>query len=121
MIDNCLANFKSDSDIKDFMQKTHLFVENIFEVPEARSVTPGHMVRCGRSSAYDVNFGKEVGAAAVELLNKGIFGVTLADVKGNEIRYMSAQEAIKQRHVDLAQVTLFEHLGVCFGRKVQKY
>lgn len=108
---------KADPEIEGFMKKTHMFVKKLYEIPEVRSVTPGHLVRCGHSSAYDVNFGKEVGAAAVVLLTKGINGVTLADVKGKEIRYMTAEKAIVQRHVDLDQVALFEALGTCFGRK----
>ncbi|MFH1411487.1 MAG: 6-phosphofructokinase [Candidatus Omnitrophota bacterium] len=113
--------FKKDESIAKFMKDTHLFVENIYEIPEVRSVTPGHLVRCGRSSAYDVNFGKEVGAAAVKLLKAGIFGVTLSGVNGKEIRYMPAEKAIEQRHVDLDQVSLFEQLGVCFGKKPSGY
>ena len=113
--------FKADASIKEFMGKIHMYVDGIYEIPEVRFVAPGHLVRCGRSSAYDVNFGKEVGAAAVTLLNKGVVGVTLSGVKGNEVRYMSAENAIEQRHVDLDQVSLFEQLGVCFGRKPKKF
>ena len=43
---------------------------------------PGHLVHCGRSSAYDANFGKEAGAAAVPFLSNGINGVTLVGVNG---------------------------------------
>lgn len=112
---------KADKSIKDFMKSTHMYVEKLYEIPEVRSVTPGHLVRCGRASAYDVNFGKEAGAAAVSLLEKGITGVTVAEVKGKEVRYMAAEKAIVQRHVDLDQVALFEQLGTCFGRSTVKY
>lgn len=108
---------KADPQVKEFMKETHMYVEGIYESPEVRAIIPGHLVRCGRSSAYDVNFGKEVGAAAVSLLEGGVMGVTLAGVNGNEIRYMAAEKAIEQRHVDLDQVSLFEQLGTCFGRK----
>jgi 6-phosphofructokinase 1 len=77
---------------------------------------PGHLVRCGRSSAYDANFGKEAGAAAVLLLTQGIDGVTVVGVSGKTIRYMETKEAIKQRHVDLDLVPLHETMGICFGR-----
>jgi 6-phosphofructokinase 1 len=77
-------------------------------------------VRCGETSAYDVNFGLEAGAAAVELLVRGIDAVTVAEVRGSEIRYMKTAEAIRQRHVDLAQVAFHENLGVCFGRSPAK-
>ena len=112
---------KADPKIKDFMKETHMYVEDIYEVPEVRSVLPGHLVRCGYSSAYDVNFGKETGAAAVCLLKDGITGVTLSGVKGREVRYMPAEMAIEQRHVDLDEVALFEQLGTCFGRKVKPF
>jgi len=113
--------FKADNEISAFMKETHLFVENIYEVPEVRAVTPGHLVRCGRTSAYDANFGKEAGGGAVVLLKNGITGVTIVGVNGSEIRYMDAEKAIKQRYVDLKQVRFHEQLGVCFGRKVEAY
>lgn len=112
---------KADPGIKDFMRKTHMFIENIYTVPEVRSATPGHLVRSGRSSAYDVNFGKEAGAAAVTLLKGGIGGVTVAGVSGGEVRYMQAEKAIEQRHVDLNEVSLFEQQGICFGREAQAF
>ncbi|MBD3296318.1 MAG: 6-phosphofructokinase [Candidatus Omnitrophica bacterium] len=107
--------------ITSFMKDTHLFVEGIYEAPEIRAVTPGHLVRCGRTSAYDVNFGMEAGSAATMLLSRGIVGVTVAGVKGNEVRYMKAEDAIEQRYVDLEQVALYEQLGKCFGREPEAY
>jgi len=109
--------FKADPTIKDLMKKEKMYVAGIYETPEVRSVTPGHLVRCGRSSAYDVNFGKEAGAAAVELLSSNISGVTVAGVDDGKIKYMATAEAIKQRHVDLNLVAFHEQLGTCFGRK----
>lgn len=93
-----------------------MFVEGLYEIPEIRTITPGHLVRCGQTSAFDVNFGIEAGAAAVELLVHGLGGVTVADVRGSTIRYMKTVDAIKQRHVDHALVSFHEGLGVCFGR-----
>jgi len=110
---------KADPQTKDNMVKYHMYVKGINEIPEIRAVTPGHLVRSGHSSAYDVNFGKEAGAAAVLLLKKGIFGVTVAGIEGKDIKYIPTAEAIKQRHVDLDQVKLHEKLGVCFGRKTE--
>ncbi len=112
---------KSDPEIKEFMKKSHMYVEGIYEAPEVRDVTPGHLVRAGHASAYDVNFGKEGGAAAVVLLDKGITGVTVEKVNGNQVRYMKTESAIKQRHVDLQQVDIHESMGICFGRKPAKY
>ncbi|MFH1061709.1 MAG: 6-phosphofructokinase [Candidatus Omnitrophota bacterium] len=108
--------FKTDDTIKDFMQQTKMFVPGLYEVPEVREVRPGHLVRCGNSSAYDVNFGKEAGASAVLLLEKGITGVTFVRLSGNQIVYMNTPEAITQRHVCLDNVVLYESMGVCFGR-----
>ncbi|MCP4649972.1 MAG: 6-phosphofructokinase [PVC group bacterium] len=109
--------FKQDESIKKFMQRTKMFVPGLYEIPEVREVRPGHLVRCGNSSAYDVNFGKEAGAAAVLLLAKGITGVTVAGVQGKEINYVQTPEAIKQRHVQLDRVMLYEAMGICFGRQ----
>ncbi len=107
---------KADKSIPDSMKQAGMFVKGINEVPEVRAVTPGHLVRCGHSSAFDVNFGKEVGAGAFILLNQGISGVTVAGINDGNVRYMDTKEAIKQRHVDLRQVTIYEALGICFGR-----
>ncbi len=113
--------FKSDAEIEKFMQKSHMFVKDIYIIPEVRHVSPGHLVRCGESSAYDVNFGMEGGAAAVMLLKKGLSGITVIGIKGKEIRYMKIEEAITQRYVDLNQVALYENLGICFGRKIEGF
>lgn len=112
---------KADPGIKKCMKKVKMFVEGIYEIPEARHVMPGHLVRCGNSSAYDANFGKEGGAAAVMLLKQGIDGITVSGISGNEIRYMKTANAIKQRHVNLDQVTLHENMGICFGRTPGKF
>jgi 6-phosphofructokinase 1 len=85
-------------------------------VPEVREVRPSHLVRSGFTSAYDVNFGMETGAAAVMLAMRGIFGVTVIKVEGKEIFYQPTAEAIAQRQVDLDQVAFYESLGFCFGR-----
>ena len=98
------------------MHPEMLYVKSLNEIPEIRAVTPGHLVRCGHSSVYDVNFGKEAGGAAVLLLQKGISGVTVVGVNGEEIRYIDTADAIKQRHVNPAQITYHEQLGICFGR-----
>ena len=86
-------------------------------MPEVRAVSPGHLVRSGHTSAYDVNFGKEAGASAVLLLMKGLSGVTVVNVDGKKITYMETAKAIVQRHVDLDMVAFYESLGICFGRK----
>ncbi|MBI3395883.1 MAG: 6-phosphofructokinase [Spirochaetia bacterium] len=107
---------KNDVTIKGLMQKHGMFVEGILEIPEVREVRPGHLVRCGFTSAVDANFGFEVGASAVHLVTEGIYGVTVVGFLEGTVQYMPVVEAIKQRHVDPAQVSLYEALGISFGR-----
>ncbi len=111
---------KADSEIKEFMKRTGQFVEGVYEIPEVREIRPGHLVRCGSSSALDANFGLEIGAGAVELISKGTFGVTVVSYRSGIIEYMDVKDAIVQRHVDQADVALFEGLNISFGRAPQK-
>jgi len=108
---------ESDPEVKQAMKIAGMFIGSIYERPELRTITPGHLVRCGQTSAFDVNFGMEAGAAAVELLVQGIDGMTVVDVQGSKIRYMPTAEAIRQRHVDLELVAFHERLDACFGRR----
>lgn len=112
---------KSDPAVKEFMQKTGMYVPGIYETPEVREVIPGHLVRSGQSSAYDVNFGQKAGVAAVLLLLEGKTGNTVVNVDGKNISYMPTAEAIKHREVNIEEVALFESLGISFGRKPQKF
>ena len=108
---------KADPEVKAFMKRTGQFVEGVYEIPEVRDLRPGHLVRCGTTTAVDSNFGLEVGAGAVELISQGVFGVTMVSYQAGSLEYMDSKEAIVQRHVSLADVALYESLGVCFGRK----
>ncbi len=112
---------KADPDMKQFMKEEGMFVPGIYEALEVREVTPGHLIRSGSTSAYDVTFGLEAGASAVSLLISGITGVTIVNMVDGEIRYIQTKEAIKQRHVDLSVISFYETLSICFGRKMQKY
>lgn len=112
---------EEDPAVKTFMQETGMYVPGVYEKPEIREVTPGHLVRSGRSFAYDVNFGMSAGAAGVVLLKEGVTGVTVVKAVGKDIFYKATSEVIKQRHVDLEEVALFEQLGICFGRKPGEY
>lgn len=112
---------KEDPEMTDFMKRNGIFVAGVYKLPEIREVTPGHLVRSGRSSSYDVNFGKEVGAAAVILLTKGLGGNTVVNVRGTKIKYKPTADVIKQRHVDLNTVAFYETLGICFGRKPEPF
>jgi len=106
-----------DPEIKKFMKEAGMYIEGMYEIPEIRDVNPGHLVRSGQTTAYDVNFGRSVGAGAVTLLVNGISGVTVVGIDGNEVSYMPSKEAIKQRYVDLNDICLYEAMGICFGRK----
>lgn len=112
---------KEDPAVIDFMKKTGMYAPGIYLIPEVREVTPGHLVRSGSSSAFDVNFGHKAGAAAVLLLLEGKAGNTVVNVDGNRIYYLPTPEAIKRREVDITELALFESLGTCFGRIPQKY
>lgn len=112
---------KSDPAVTDFMKKTGMYAPGVYLIPEVREVTPGHLVRSGSSSAFDVNFGHKAGAAAVLLLLEGKEGNTVVNVDGNRIYYQATPEAIKRREVDVKELALFESLGTCFGRKIRKY
>jgi len=112
---------KNDPAVLEFMKMTGMHVPGIYAIPEVREVTPGHLVRSGSSSAFDVNFGHKAGAAAVFLLLDGKTGTTVVNVDGQTIYYMSTPEAIKRRGVDISEIALFESLGTCFGRKPLKY
>ncbi len=114
-------HLRKDPEIKRFMKEMGMFVPKLYEIPEAREVIPGHLVRCGDTSAFDVNFGKEAGAAAVRLLMNGITGVTVCSVVRGEINYMPTRDAIVQRHVEVEMLSLYEELGVCFGRRPVDY
>ncbi len=112
---------KEDKDWETILKKEAIYVENIYEFPEIREVSLGHLVRAGDTSAYDVTFGKQAGGAAVLLINKGITGVTVVGVEADEIRYVPTTEAIRQRYVDLQEISFYESLGICFGREPVKY
>ncbi len=112
---------KNDPDIAGFMKKSYMFTPGVYTLPEIREVTPGHLVRSGHSSAFDVNFGMRAGAAAVQLVKDGITGVTVVEVKGSRIEYIPTAEAIKQRTVDLQELSLYESMGFCFGRQPEPF
>ncbi|MEW6050964.1 MAG: 6-phosphofructokinase [Candidatus Zixiibacteriota bacterium] len=112
---------KADSEIRQFMEQQGMYVEELNAIPEVRVIVPSHLVRSGFTSAYDANFGMEAGACAVCLLLDGVTGVTVTGFHDGKIHYMNIKEAIKQRHVDLGQVSLYEQLGFCFGRVRQEF
>jgi len=112
---------KSDPEVTEFMQRTGMFAPGVYEVPEVREVTLGHLVRSGQSSAYDVNFGYKAGASAVYLLKEGKYGNTVVDVDSNKVYYQATADVIKRREVDIEEIAIFESLGICFGRIPKKY
>lgn len=110
---------KNDPEVIEFMKKSGMYAPGVYEIPEVREMVLGHLVRCGQTSAYDVNFGYKAGAAAVALLIEGKSGVTVVNVDGKTIQWIAAAEAIKQRTVDLSEIPLHESFGICFGRKAE--
>ena len=112
---------KSDPEVEKFMKDSGMYIPGVYLIPEVRDVMPGHLVRSGGSTAYDVNFGYRAGAAAVLMMVAGKTGNTVVNVIGKRIEYVPTAEAIKRREVDVTEVALFEGLGVCFGRKPEKF
>lgn len=112
---------KNDPYWELILRREGIYVDDIYMYPEIREVSLGHLVRAGFTSSYDVTFGKQVGGAAVLLMKKGIFGVTVVGVEGDEITYLPTQFAIKQRNVELQEVSFYESMGVCFGRNPEQY
>ena len=112
---------KEDSTMEDFMKEQNMFVPGVYERPEIRAIVPGHLVRCGQTSAYDVCFGMQAGAAAVRLLMEGKTGVTVANVQRGKIIYMPTKLAIEEWPVDLNEIAMFEQMGFNFGRKASDY
>jgi len=110
-----------DPEWSDFLKNEGVYVENIYMYPEIREISLGHLVRAGDTSSYDVAFGKQAGAAAVLLIKNGITGVTVVGVEHEDITYIPTSLAIKQRFVDLNEISLYEEMGVCFGRPIQNY
>ena len=113
--------FQADPDVVAFMKRVGMYVPGASLIPEVREVTPGHLVRSGSSSAFDVNFGMKAGAAAVLMLLDGRAGHTVTSVDGAAISYLPTALAIERREVDLEEVALFEGLGTCFGRTPKVY
>ena len=112
---------KADPGVKEFMKRVGMYAPGVYEIPEVREIIPSHLVRSGQTSAFDVNFGYKAGSAAVLLLLEGRPGNTVVSVEGKKISYMPTSEAIKRREVDIREIALFESLGICFGRKPQKF
>ncbi len=112
---------KVDPGVKEFMKRVGMYAPGVYEIPEVREIIPSHLVRSGQTSAFDVNFGYKAGSAAVLLLLEGRPGNTVVSVEGKKISYMPTSEAIKRREVDIREIALFESLGICFGRKPQKF
>ncbi len=108
---------KQDPDWEKFLKEEGVYVEDIYMFPEIREISLGHLVRAGNTTSYDVAFGKQAGAAAVYLLRAGISGVTVVNIEHEEVTYMPTEEAIKQRFADLNEISLYEDMGICFGRK----
>ncbi len=112
---------KKDPVWGETLKEEGIYVDGIYMYPEIREVSLGHLVRAGETSCFDVKFGKQAGAAAVQMLANGYSGMTVVGAEWDEIIYMPTKEAILQRYVDLNEVSLYEQMGVCFGRDNSGY
>jgi len=77
----------------------------------------GYLQRGGRPVPYDRILSTRYGVAAVELAHEGKFGV-MVSLKGNEITYVSLDEAVKCFKTIPPQselVNIARSVGVCFG------
>lgn len=119
--DQLQSRLNDDPEMRNVMKAQGLFVPGLYEALEVREVVPAHLARAGDTSAFDVGFGKQIGAGAVLLLLAGVSGVTVNRVDAQSISYLPTQQAIEQHHVDPRIVSLYEELGVCFGRSPQRY
>ena len=112
---------KADTEMESFYKDMGLFIQEMNMLPEIRESVPGYLTRSGYSSALDINFGKDLGAGAVILLQDGIKGVTVTGVREGKVLYMDIRNAIEQRLVDMNMVSFYESMGICFGRNPRKY
>ncbi len=119
--DQLQSRLDGDLEVRQAMRELGMYVPNLYEAPEAREVVPAHVVRAGATSVFDVNYGKQIGAGAVLLLVAGVSGVTVSWVDGRTVSYLPTRTAIEQRYVDPAIVGLYEEMGVCFGRRPERY
>ncbi len=111
----------ADAEMKTFYKDMGLFIQDMNMLPEIRESVPKYLIRSGYSSALDINFGKDLGAGAVILLQDGITGVTVTGLKEGKVQYMDIGMAIEQRLVDMNMVSFYECMGICFGRIPEKY
>lgn len=115
-----ISRLHADEEMKSVYKELGLFVTNMNELPEIRETAPGYLIRSGETSALDACFGRDAGAGAVLLLLEGIQGVTVTGIQNNFVKYIPTKEAIKQRFVHLNLVSIYEAMGVCFGREPVK-
>lgn len=84
---------------------------------ETRVTVLGHLQRGGRPIPYDRILSTRYGVAAVEMINRGDFGV-MVGLQGNEIKPMSLEEAVgklKTVPVDSELIRIAKSVGVAFG------
>ncbi len=84
---------------------------------ETRVCVPGHMLRGGSPSAYDRVLATKFGVRAAKLIEKNIYGVSVAMVKGAITENKLSDIAGKTKFVesDNQLVSTAKHLGVSFG------
>ena len=92
-------------------------LEKIVKEREVRCTVLGHIQRGGITCTFDRILSTRYGVAAVELINKQIFG-SMVCLKGNEITYVSLEDVIgnnKKVDVDGELVTAARKIGICFA------
>ena len=84
---------------------------------EARVCVPGHMLRGGSPSAYDRVLATKFGVRAASLIEKGIYGMSVAMVDGTITENKLSDIAGKTKFVtpDCQLVQTARKLGVSFG------
>jgi len=79
---------------------------------ETRVVVLGHLERGGSPIAFDRVLASRYGVAAIDLVNKGLFGLMVA-LQGNKIVSVPLKDVVgKRKKVDLG---LYEIAKVFFG------
>jgi 6-phosphofructokinase 1 len=84
---------------------------------EVRTNVPGHLLRSGSPSAFDRNYTLQLGAYAAQLIEKEIYGVTVAQIDGKISHNFLADIAGKVKPVPMADGLLLaaREVGIQFG------
>ena len=90
-------------------------------VYETRSIQPSCVIRSGGSGCFDSFMGEKLGTAVLYLIEEKRFGEAVYDVQGDVIKTIPIKDLIKHKTVDVDELSLYEEMGIRFGRPPQKY